>query len=189
MTCARYTESDSGRIKVVTSATRPTGASRYIGQHIYETDTDRRLYFDGTGWVVLSEPEQAWSPSFALGVTVGNGAWTLAGLQRADGRMSFAGTFTLGSTSAVTGAIVLYLPVEAKRPPDARDVSGLAAISGGFYDLAGAGGNVIAVTFFALAAGGTYTSIAETSATVPASWTTGSTLTVRGTYAMASRYS
>jgi hypothetical protein len=37
---------------VCTSATRP--ASPYDGQVIYETDTDRTLVFNGTGWVFLS---------------------------------------------------------------------------------------------------------------------------------------
>jgi len=37
---------------VCTSSTRP--ASPYDGQVIYETDTDRTLVFNGTGWVFLS---------------------------------------------------------------------------------------------------------------------------------------
>lgn len=37
---------------VCTSTTRP--ASPYDGQVIYETDTDRAMVYNGTGWVVLS---------------------------------------------------------------------------------------------------------------------------------------
>ena len=37
---------------VCTSSTRP--ASPYDGQVIYETDTDRAMVYNGTGWVVLS---------------------------------------------------------------------------------------------------------------------------------------
>ena len=71
MTCSRYTESDSGRVKVVTSATRPSGGSRYIGQFIFESDTLRTRVWDGTGWLVLDEPWQtAWSPTLYQGGAV-----------------------------------------------------------------------------------------------------------------------
>jgi hypothetical protein len=43
---------DSVRTGVCTSTTRP--ASPYDGQVIYETDTDRAMVYNGTGWVVLS---------------------------------------------------------------------------------------------------------------------------------------
>jgi hypothetical protein len=35
-------------ISIVTSATRPSGTE---GQHIYETDTGRVLWYDGTNWI------------------------------------------------------------------------------------------------------------------------------------------
>ena len=189
MSCGQYTESSAGRIRVVTSGTRPTGVDRYVGQRIFESDTGRELLYDGSGWVIMSEPEQPWAPTFASGVTVGNGAWSLTGTHRHDGRIDIAGTFTLGSTSAITGSIVLNLPVAAARAPEARDISGMAAIGGGFYDLSGGGGNTSAVTLFALSASGSYVFIAGTSNTVPAAWGTGSAFTVRGSYPMASRYS
>lgn len=189
MSCGQYTESAAGRIKVVTSGTRPTGVDRYVGQRIFESDTGRELLYDGTGWIIMAEPEQAWNPTFASGVTVGNGVWSLTGTHRRDGRIDICGHFTLGTTSAVTGPIVLNLPVTAARAPDAREISGLAAISGGFYDLATGGGSTIAITLFAWAASGSYTSLTSTSSTVPATWGTGSAFTIRGSFPMATRYS
>lgn len=75
MACSSYIESDLGRTKIVTSASRPTGALRYTGQRIFESDTGRELMYDGAGWVIMSEPAQTWNPTFASGVTVGNGTW------------------------------------------------------------------------------------------------------------------
>jgi len=43
---------DSVRTGVCTSSSRP--ASPYDGQVIYETDTDKTLVYNGTGWVFLS---------------------------------------------------------------------------------------------------------------------------------------
>ena len=109
MTCARYTESDSGRLKVVTSTTRPTGASRYIGQHIYETDTDRRLYFDGTGWVILSEPAQTWAVTSG-GITGGSISTTGSTYERSNGRCRIEGRLTFGASPSGLADPTITLP-------------------------------------------------------------------------------
>ena len=41
-----------------TSSTRPTPNE---GMTIYETDTDRVLVYNGTGWVILAEPAVSWN--------------------------------------------------------------------------------------------------------------------------------
>lgn len=43
----------------VHSTYRPTGASLYAGLEIFEHDTGRNLQYDGTGWVIQSEPTNA----------------------------------------------------------------------------------------------------------------------------------
>lgn len=55
---------------------------------------------------------EAWSPSFSSGVTVGDGTFD-AGYIRVNNLIVAYGTFTLGTTSAVTGEIVLIPPVQA----------------------------------------------------------------------------
>lgn len=45
-------------VTLCTSSTRPVGAARFVGQQIFETNTKRAYFFDGTTWVVM--------PRFAL---------------------------------------------------------------------------------------------------------------------------
>ena len=191
MACSSYIESDLGRTKIVTSASRPTGALRYTGQRIFESDTGRELMYDGAGWVIMSEPAQTWNPTFASGVTVGNGTWGAGSYNRSDGFVTLSrAVFTLGSTSAVTAAIVFNLPVAAAAAVESPDIGAIAAISGAFYPLHIGGGSASQAVLYGLNAGGSYLAITSTSSTIPGSWTTGSTLTIqRGRYRMATRYS
>ena len=55
---------------------------------------------------------ETWTPNFTAGVTVGNG--TLSGTyQRVNDFVIVQGSFTLGSTSAVTGDITVTVPITA----------------------------------------------------------------------------
>lgn len=89
------------------STTRP--ALPWVGQTIYETDTSRVLFWDGTGWIILYEPPQAWTPTFT-GLTLGSGT-TSATYQRANGKVILQGTFTYGAGSAIgSNASINNLP-------------------------------------------------------------------------------
>ena len=52
---------------ICTSSTRPV--SPYEGQQIYETDTDRTMFYNGTGWVIISEPWQSYTPALNASTT------------------------------------------------------------------------------------------------------------------------
>jgi hypothetical protein len=93
-----------------TSGTRPSGGNLYEGVLITETDTDRMLYYDGTGWTIMAEPDQNWIPTWAAGVTVGNGSWSFNSYHRSDGWCDYRARFVLGSTSAITADVRLNLP-------------------------------------------------------------------------------
>lgn len=56
-------ENPYGKIIICTSASRPTGINLYPGAQIYETDTLRQMFWDGTAWVIMSEPVQVWNPT------------------------------------------------------------------------------------------------------------------------------
>jgi hypothetical protein len=187
MTCSRYTESDSGRIKVVTSATRPTGANRYIGQRIFETDTGRELTYDGTGWIIMAEPVQSFTPSFG-NVTLGNGSRT--GLyRRSDGWLEFVAYIVLGSTSSVGGSVTLTLPVTATNIVSDQLRVALTDTSAGQIYMGRANANATAPTiYYALVSGG-LVGLNTLSATAPFTWAAGDAIEVSGRYAMATRYS
>lgn len=106
MSCGQYTESAVGRISVVTSSTRPTGANRYVGQRIYETDTNRELLYDGTGWVIMYEPPQTWAVA-TTGITGGSIATTGSTYQRSGGTCRIEGRLSWGATpSGVTNPVI-----------------------------------------------------------------------------------
>lgn len=68
ITDRRRRASALGGIVVCTSATRP--AAPYIGQTIYETDTQRVLAWNGTNWTayrVGNEPDQLFAPTLSGG--------------------------------------------------------------------------------------------------------------------------
>lgn len=57
MSCAQYTESQYGRVRVYTSSTRPTSATdRYVGVIIYESDTNRYASWNGSAWRYIDAP-------------------------------------------------------------------------------------------------------------------------------------
>lgn len=175
--------------RTVTSTTRPTGEALYPGLRIFESDTGRELMHDGTGWVIMSEPAQAWTPTTA-GLTVTSGTWS-AFYHRSDGWCDWEAVFTFGASSAVTADVLLTLPVarSSLTPPGSVHV--------GFYDTAGGqypgmGGYTAVTTSVWLRAvntAGTYAVAAALSATVPFTWGTGDILAANGRHRMATRYS
>ena len=191
MTCARYTESDSGRLKVVTSTTRPTGASRYIGQHIYETDTDRRLYFDGTGWIILSEPAQAYTPTLS-GVTVGTGGIVTGSYHRSDGFVDFNAYVYLGSSGfSVASAPVIGLPFAYS---SGREFEVLTCLlydnsTGGRYQAWVNANSTTTVAITCINTAGSYAIYAAITSTTPFTWAANDAIVLAGRYRMGSRYS
>lgn len=170
-----------------TSATRPTGGNLYEGVIITETDTDRVLYYDGTGFICLMEPRQTWASPFAGGLTVGNGTWT-GEYHRSDGWIDVRGRFTFGSTSAVTGSISFNLPIA----PYDTTVSGLCRAS--FYQNStgqynfGSCSSSATPTVLIARTDGTYGSAATTTSTAPWTWTTSDRIEIIGRYEMTTRY-
>ena len=174
--------------QICTSSTRPTG---YNGLEIWETDTLRRLVHDGTGWIIMAEPQVTWTPTIT-GLTVGNGTWD-GEYHRNDGWCDFRARFTWGTTSAITARLLLTLPVAAAKSTQQ------AQFSVGFYDTAGSfypgasslSGNATQFHADCMNSAGTYTLINAVSATAPFTWgaTAGHTIDVSGRYRMTTRYS
>ena len=175
-----------------TSATRPTGGNLYEGVIITETDTDRVLYYDGTGWVILSEPAQSWTPTFAAGMTVGNGSWSYNRYHRSDGWVDFRGRFVWGSTTSITADVRLNLPIAS------LDIFGPGQFDFGFYrpgtgaqlpGIVGTDGTTGSVFLRGIDASGTYATSVIMSNTVPFSWASGDLFDISGRYQMTTRYS
>lgn len=93
---------------VCTSATRPTAQE---GMVIYETDTDRVLFYNGTGWVILAEPAQSYTPT-PTNLTLGNGTLSCY-YHRSDGYCDVYYDLTFGTTTTISGTLGLTIPVTA----------------------------------------------------------------------------
>lgn len=174
---------------VYTSGTRPTGADVYEGLHIWETNTDRWMMYDGTGWIIMSEPVVSFSAFTMTGITVGNGTKS-GNYHRSDGWCDFVCQFQLGTTSAVTGDVVLTLPVQAAANPNSSLFRAYFLDSGAAElpaMIAAASTTTIAIR--AINTAGTYATQATCSATVPMTWATGDIIYISGRYPMTTRYS
>ncbi len=109
-----------------TAAARPAAAAGNAGRFYWATDTLVLSFSDGTGWMTVREPRVAWVPTIA-NLTQGNGVWTSTGYSRSWGRLAFDGFFAFGTTSAITGALTLTLPVSSLINP-------YGAVSVNYYD-------------------------------------------------------
>ena len=183
MSCGQYTESSAGRIRVVTSGTRPTGVDRYVGQRIFESDTGCELLYDGTGWVIMSEPTRSYTPTW---VNVSN-ATRVGTYHRSDGWCWFTSQATLTGSSAVSGRLSCALPP--------FNAAGLVFATGIFIDTGNATypaivtNDATGVYLDVSNASGTYTIAGFAASNAPFVWGNTDTAAVAGIYQMSSRYS
>lgn len=169
-----------------TAATRPTGVE---GRWIAETDTDRYLSYDGTGWTIQYEPAQAWTPTWT-NLTVGNGTQT-SYYKRSGGIIDIFARFVFGTTSAITGSVSVAAPINALNAYDLDNLharygdASAVSTSPGF----GSGASTSSVTLFATNAAGTYLASAVLSSLIPFTWAVSDVLLVFGRYRMTTIYS
>lgn len=156
--------------------------------------TPRQLtMYDGTGWIIMDEPAQAYTPVFA-GVTVGNGVRT-GSYYRVGGRCYFTTRFVLGTTSAVAGPVTVETPTLRGDIP-AGTITGAAWDASLLLSYSLLGIREVshvsdkAVRLFPVATSGSYAGIAGWGASIPfgAAWATGDELEVSGWYPMRTRY-
>ena len=175
-----------GGTQICTSATRPSGSSLGSGLEIWETDTNRLLRYDGTGWIIMAEPPVAYTPTLT-NLTLGNGTLDYK-YHRSDGWIDYYGRFTLGSTSAVTGLPTISIPVASVSQVSLVYTSQFNDSGATVYP-AWASINGTTLQMYALNASGTYLSVAVPSATVPFTWTTADSIDFGLRYQMTTRYS
>lgn len=195
--CTPYVDTSVGRVTVHTSGTRPTGASAYAGKHIFESDTSRTLMYDGTGWVIMNEPTQSFTPTWASGLTTTSGT-NVGSYKRSDGWIDLNARFTFGASSAVTGNVTMTLPINAATGVNPTQFSVAFFDSSASQTYLGANATPSTTTLTlttpqvnAAAAGTTYVPEGTLISTVPfgAAWATGDVIYISGRYQMTTRYS
>ena len=92
-----------------TSTTRPTGVA---GKVIFETDTLRTRLYDGTGWLVLDEPWQTWSPTLYQAATVTYTA-NIMRCRRSGSICDAQMRMTVTGTGTATNPVLINLPYNA----------------------------------------------------------------------------
>jgi hypothetical protein len=120
-----------------------------------------------------------YTPTFASGVTVGNGTW-VAAYAIVNEILFWQGTFTLGSTSAITGAVTMNLPASKTFPsPNNGELIGnVRFVAGATNYGAVREGSTTTVGIFVYNSSTTYLSGTGLSATVPSTWTTGNQIQI-----------
>lgn len=122
----------------------------------------------------------AWTtftPTVSGGLTVGNGTWS-AGYMQIGKTVHLRIRFTLGTTSAVTGALSLGLPVTGAL---ASYGVGLLTAGGTSYPATLLSGTT-SVNIYAQNAAGTYLTRTNTSATIPGTWASTDSFNLAITY-------
>lgn len=110
VTASMYNElADGQRTFVFTdTADRAAETAMETGDTGYQVDTQVIWRYNGTAWRVWEQGKTAYTPTF-VNTTLGNG--TRSGWYSVSaGRVSVSASFTLGSTSAVTGDISVTVP-------------------------------------------------------------------------------
>jgi len=175
------------RFTTTAAADTALGATKAEGMVVFATSTDTLHIYNGAAWIPVAT---------ALGSGTGYmGAWvgytpTLTGITLGNGTTSFTyvqqgktvhvrGRLTFGSTTAVTGAASISLPVTAT---SVNFVPNLTARAGGidYMMLPIATVNTIGVN--ALGSAGAYTNRTTVSNLIPGTWTTNDYITFSATY-------
>lgn len=190
--CSPYIDSNIGRITVHTSGARPTGSNLYAGKYIYESDTLRTLMYDGTGWIIMDEPSQTFTPNWSAGLTTTSGT-NEGRYRRSGGWYDFFAKFTFGASSAVTGNVILTYPIAcltSNLKPNLT-VQYYDSSAGVAYHGAPIAPGSSTASIGAINAAGTYATVVALSGTIPfgVAWATSDTIAVWGRGEMTTRYS
>jgi hypothetical protein len=175
------------RFTTTAAADTALGATKAEGMVVFATSTDTLHIYNGAAWIPVATAlgsgngyMGAWvgyTPTFT-GITVGNGTSAFTYVQQGK-TVHVRGRFTFGSTSAVTGATTISLPITAV---SANFVPVITARSGGAdHGMVGTA-TATSIGVNALGSTGSYTHRVTISSTIPGTWTNGDNITFSATY-------
>lgn len=163
---------------VCTSATRPTAQE---GMVVYETDTDKLSVYNGAAWLPVWQG--AWTSYTPTLTNVTTTSGTLVAYYAQFGKtVHFSVKFTLGGSSAISGLIGVDLPVTAARTESGLLVAHILDSGTAYHPAVPLWGSTSRIDITVPNTAGTYAVTANTSSTVPMTWTTSDYFTLSGTY-------
>lgn len=167
-------DNTAAEISAITSKTTPVGGDLLLIEDSAASNAKKRLTL--TNLFAALPAWTTWAPTWAAGLTAGNGSWDYARYVRIGKTIIAQGEFTFGTTTSVSGAVKLDPPVSMQGSTSANNSlgtasfleSGVARSYGRVFD-----GGSDELWFRVLSASGTYVGEAELSSTVPFTWGTG----------------
>lgn len=194
LAAATRTQIDQYQVYANEAARDADNPSPTSGQMCFTQDLDILWVHDGTGWVVISEPDRSYTPS-VTNITVGQNGTITGRMHRCDGWCDFEAVFTFGSGGVPASAMgtnpTISLPYEAAAHRGNQFYVDIADAAPAFYagmtDLLVASDTTVGL--FAANAASTITVRASITSTSPMTWAAGDVLAVGGRFKMASRYS
>ena len=146
------------------------------GMVTYIEANDHLTIYNGTAWIVFDTKTTTYTPTFT-NFTLGNGVINHARYWKLGKIVYLVVDVTLGTTSAVTGQITISFPSTAF---GSAHNQGACEMSIGGTTYVGSLRGSSSTTFFlnALGVAGTYATRTATSATIPATWGSGSRFSV-----------
>jgi hypothetical protein len=160
------------------------------GDAAWSQADDTLWWHDGTGWIIMREPEQTYTPTYT-NVTLGTSPTREGFYHRSNGWIEFSTKLTLGTGGSLSGQPVISLPSGITLAARQRGWgNGEANDAGVRHHVSGAEVAAAASTIIPLAwgVGGTYLAAANLSGTAPMTWTTGDILSLEGRLKMATAY-
>jgi hypothetical protein len=92
------------------------------GDEYWDT-TNKRLYrSDGTGWIIMAEPEQSYTAGWS-NVTLGTGSTRTGWYQRSNGMIDWEHRLTIGTGGSITGNVSVNTPGAIALAAADRDVT------------------------------------------------------------------
>jgi hypothetical protein len=153
--------------------------SPYEGLTTYIANTNSLEIYNGSAWVAVGNSTYGWisyTPSLT-NISLGNGSVDFA-YSQIGARVNVRGRLTFGSTTSISGSATFSLPATATGVAYGSCI--LRANNTDYEGVAVSTSSTVVLSAFNSA--GTYSARANTSATVPATWTTGDLISFSLTY-------
>lgn len=115
----RWARQSDGAVGVEDGLPRvPSGTFWY-----QSTDTGRLRFFDGSGWVIMGEPAQSWTPTLT-NITLGSGASAVMSgwYHRSDGFVDFHTKIQFGTGPLMVSGAAISLPFLPSSGDDLENV-------------------------------------------------------------------
>lgn len=180
---------DQAVMVFATTTARDTALTGIVseGMVCYVSADDNVYVYNGINWKVIANVTGSGSGTFGAWVgytptftnlTVGNGTTAFTYLQVGK-TVHVRGRLTFGTTTSVSGAISLSLPITAT---SGNFVPQVTVRAGGVDYAAYMAATTTTVALSAIGSAGTYANRVTTSSTIPGTWTNADNITFSATY-------